>query len=249
MRGIAVKPRLVDIGIGDPVSILYIGNSFLSFNNGIGWHVSRLHGSTNPAKRLRSTSVSITGGGLAWHDVESYFRPNALGSYSFDDVNDVVFNGNGNLFDVALMMDCSQCPIHPDLKEAFHISARRHSDAVRRHGAKPAFLMSWAYEHRPEMTAQLAEAYAAAGNANDAFVIPAGLAFAASLAKRPDVRLHIDDRSHPSPAGTYLAACTVYAALFQRSPVGLKHAAGLDASTADFLQGVAQDTVERYCRR
>lgn len=76
-------------------SILYVGNSYLSFNNGIGWHVSSLHASTKPARRLRITSAVITGGGLAWHDVESYFRPNAVGSYSFDEANDIVLHDNG----------------------------------------------------------------------------------------------------------------------------------------------------------
>ena len=78
------QPKQTDIG-GEVGSILYVGNSFLSFNNGIGWHVSRLHASANPATRLRGTSVAITGGGLDWHDVESYFRPKAFGSYSFDE--------------------------------------------------------------------------------------------------------------------------------------------------------------------
>jgi hypothetical protein len=49
--------RLKQPGIGEEVrSILYVGNSFLSFNNGIGWRVSRLHASANPATRLRATS-------------------------------------------------------------------------------------------------------------------------------------------------------------------------------------------------
>ena len=246
MTELAVRPKLVDVGTEEVASVLYVGNSFLSFNNGIGWHVSRLHASANHARRLRGTSVSITGGGLDWHDVESYFRPNAVGSYSFDDGNNIVFNENIKLFDVAVMMDCSQCPVHPSLKAAFHSTAKRHSDTVRKHGAKPAFLMTWAYEDRPHMTAQLADAYATAGNDNDALVIPVGLAFAASLAKRPAVRLHMDDKSHPSLAGTYLAACTVYAALFRHSPSGLSHTAGLEAPTADHLQAIALATVERY---
>lgn len=249
MKEATVRPKLLDVGIEDVTSILYVGNSFLSFNNGIGWHVSRLHASADRGGRLRGTSASITGGGLDWHDVESYFRPNAIGSYSFDDANNVVFNDAGKLFDVTLMMDCSQCPIHPRLKAAFHASAKRHSDTVRRHGAKPAFLMTWAYEDRPEMTEQLAQAYTIAGNDNDAFVVPAGLAFAEALAKKPDVRLHMDDKRHPNVAGTYLAACTVYAALFRRSPVGLGHAASLDGPTAGFLQAIAFATVERYYGR
>ena len=82
------------------------------------------------------------------------------------------------------------------------------------------------------MTAALAEAYTQAANQNDAFVIPAGLAFARSLARRPELILHASDKRHPSLAGTYLAACTVYAALFKKSPEGLGYTAGLDAGTA-----------------
>jgi hypothetical protein len=58
-----MKPEQTDIG-EEVGSILYVGNSFLSFNNGIGWHVSRLHASANPVTRLRATSVAITGGAL-----------------------------------------------------------------------------------------------------------------------------------------------------------------------------------------
>jgi hypothetical protein len=245
---LAVRPKRTDVGVEDVASILYVGNSFLSFNNGIGWHVSRLHASTNPARRLRSTSAAITGGGLDWHDVDSYFRPNAIGAYSFDEANNVVFNRHDRLFDVVLMMDCSQCPIHPRLKAAFHASAAKSSEAVRRNGAKPAFLMTWAYEDRPEMTVQLAEAYTIAGNDNDALVIPVGLAFAESSSGRADIRLHMDDRSHPTLAGTYLAACTVYAGLFGRSPVGLPYDAGIGTDTANHLQEAAFAAVRRYYR-
>lgn len=242
------RPKRTDIG-EEVGSILYVGNSYLSFNNGIGWHVSRLHGSTDPARRLRATSVAITGGGLDWHDVDSYFRPKVIGSYSFDEANNVVFNDLERLFDVVLMMDCSQCPIHPQLRAAFRASAKRHSDTVRRHGATPAFLMTWAYQDRPLMTAELAEAYTSVGNDNDALVVPAGLAFAAALERKPDLRLLMDDKSHPTLAGTYLAACTVYAALFRRSPVGLVHIGDLDTATARFLQSMAFETVESYYRR
>ena len=41
----------------------------------------------DPANKLayRDTSVTISGSGFDWHDVESYFRPNAIGNYSFDE--------------------------------------------------------------------------------------------------------------------------------------------------------------------
>jgi hypothetical protein len=96
------------------------------------------------------------------------------------------------------------------------------------------------------MTAQLAEAYTVAGNDNDAFVIPAGLAFAGALAKRRDLNLYAADKRHPSLLGTYLAAATVFAALRQQSPVGNSYTAGIDPDTARFLQTVAWDTVQDY---
>src|SRR5437660_8227996 len=96
------------------------------------------------------------------------------------------------------------------------------------------------------MTAQLAEAYTVAGNANDALVIPSGLAFARARQKQPELNLYAPDKRHPSPAGTYLAACTTFAALTGRSPVGNPYRAGIDEPTAKFLQQVACDTVREY---
>jgi hypothetical protein len=46
--------------------------------------------------------------------------------------------------------------------------------------------------------------------------------------------------------GTYLAAATVYAALYRQTPVGNAYTAGIDADTARFLQTIAWDTVQDY---
>jgi hypothetical protein len=59
------------------------------------------------------------------------------------------------------------------------------------------------------------------------------------------------DGSHPSRAGTYLAAATVYAALYGRSPVGNNFDAfgEVDTKTRLFLQQVAWDTVKQFYGR
>jgi hypothetical protein len=242
------KPVVTSLGPDFPKSEIFIGNSFFYYNNGLPSHVSLLERAADPDHKqdYRATMVTIGGSGFDWHDVESYFRPNAIGSYSFDDHNNVVFNKRDKLFDAAVMMDCSQCPIHPRLKTVFTEFAKKDSDIVRAHGARPVFFMSWAYADKPEMTAQLAEAYTIAGNANDALVIPAGLAFARALSGQPELNLYAADKRHPSLAGTYLAACTVFAALTGRSPVGNSYLAGIDEPTAHFLQTVAWQTVQDY---
>ena len=240
------QPMLKDVGIDKPVSALYVGNSFFYYNNSLHGHVGQLITAGIPGFRHRASSVTISGSGFDWHDVDSYFRPNAMGAYSFDANNNVVFNKLDKLFDVAIMMDCSQCPLHPQLKGVFRDFAKKNADTVRKHGAKPVFFMSWAYQDVPSMTAELAEAYTQAGNDNSALVIPAGLAFARSIAQKPDLNLYVADKRHPSLAGTYLAACTTYAALFKTSPVDLKYTAGLDPAIAKHLQTVAWDTVQAY---
>jgi hypothetical protein len=169
---------VTELGGNAPASSLYVGNSFFYFNNGMGGHVSRLNATSKATKKLRSTDITLSGSSLQWHDVESYFRPNVVGAFSFDPRKSVVVNKLEKLFEVVVMMDCSQCPIHPALKTQFTEYARTDADIVRRHGGKPVLFMSWAYAGRPEMTAALAEAYTVAGNDNDALVIPAGLAFA-----------------------------------------------------------------------
>jgi hypothetical protein len=117
---------------------------------------------------------------------------------------------------------------------------------VVRYGARPVLFMSWAYKDKPEMTAQLAEQYTVAGNANDALVIPAGLAFARAIARRPELELYQPDKRHPSLAGTYLAACTAYASLYGKSPAGSTYSAGLPRELAEFLQATAWDAVREY---
>ncbi|MCW0233729.1 MAG: hypothetical protein OJJ21_09040 [Ferrovibrio sp.] len=244
------RPTVKDLGAAAPASVIFIGNSFFYYNNSMHGHVTRMVSEGMKGHKYRNSSVTISGSGLDWHDVESYFRPNGIGKYSFVGDNEVVFNPPADkLFEVAVMMDCSQCPVHPTLSKSFTEYTKKHSDTVRKHGGKPVFFMSWAYQDKPEMTAQLAEAYTVAGNANNALVIPAGLAFANSIRQKPDLNLYVADKRHPSLAGTYLAAATTYAALFGKSPVGLKYDAALGADTAAHLQKVAQDTVQQYLAR
>jgi len=239
------KPKRTDLGQA-PESVLWVGNSFFYYNNSMHNHFGRLVRSAGSGSRVLGTSVTIGGSGLDWHDMESLLRPGGLGRYSFVGDNEIRFNKPGRQYDTAIMMDCSQCPVHPQLQGAFHDTARKHSQTLAREGVRPVLFMSWAYKDKPEMTAQLAHQYTLAGNANDALVIPAGLAFARAIAKSADIELYVDDKRHPSLAGTYLAACTVYATLYRKSPVGLTYTAGLSRENARLLQTAAWEAVQEY---
>ena len=240
------RPTRAELAGDTPGAILWVGNSFFYYNNSMHNHVGNLVRGGDPKARPRATSVTISGSGMDWHDMESYFRPGGIGRYSFVGENEIVFNPPGRQFDTVIIADCSQCPIHPQLKPVFHEFAKKQARSVVAHGARPVLFMTWAYKDKPEMAAALAEQYTIAGNDNDALVIPAGLAFARAIAARPDLEFYQPDKRHPTLIGTYLAAATTYAALFRRSPVGNPYTAGIDAPTARFLQETALRTVEAY---
>jgi len=230
-----------------PKTALWVGNSFFYYNNSMHGHVGLLLAAARPNERgYRSTSATISGSGLNWQDLEAHFRPGGVGAYSFDRDNNVVFNTFEKPFDVVIMMDCSQCPIHPELSKLFYETTAKDSAIARSHGAEPVFFMSWAYADKPEMTEQLAAAYLKAGVTNRAKVIPAGYAFARSIAKRPDVQLYVADKRHPTLAGTYLAACTVLASVYDISPVANAYTAGLPPDVAAHLQAMAWETVQAF---
>jgi hypothetical protein len=241
-------PKVKSLG-APPKSVLLVGNSFFYFNDSMHRFVLGLLGAADAPLRAqtRMTSVTISGSGLNWHDIDAYLKPGSgMASYSFTADNKVVFNKFDKPFEAVIMNDCSQCPIHPQLKDAFHEFSKKHSQTTVKYGAKPILFMTWAYSDAPEMTAQLAEQYTIAGNANDALVIPAGLAFARSIAKNPALNLYNPDKRHPSLAGSYLGAATIYASLYGKSPAGLKYTGGLDEKTALFLQETAWEAVSLY---
>ena len=128
-------------------------------------------------------------------------------------------------------------------------------------GAQPAFFVTWAraagdpvyappnalFAIPAQMQDELTAAYASAAHGSSQSGRPlsllacAGEAFQRSLARYPQIVLQQSDRSHPTVAGTYLAACTFYVALTGQ-PVPSQSAvpAGLSAADAASLRDIAQ---------
>jgi len=82
-------PKIKHIGLEQPKTVLYVGNSFFYFNDSMHQYVSGLAKAADPKNKdqYRSTSITISGAGLNWHDVEAYFKPGGVGSYSFTEDN------------------------------------------------------------------------------------------------------------------------------------------------------------------
>lgn len=228
--------------------LLYVGNSFFYYNNSLHGHVNKLLSAALPKPArdgYRSSSVTISGGHLRWHDVGAYLD-SGIGDSDVNENNELVSNPAKEGFDAVLMMDCSRCPYDVATRPVFHEQVRAKSAVVRSKGARPLLFMSWAYSDMPEMIDTVAREYVRAGQENRLQVVPAGLAFKSSLERRPEIALHIADRRHPTLAGTYLAACVVLASVYGIDPVRNSYVAGLNRADAEFLQDVASKVVRDF---
>ena len=90
-------------------------------------------------------------------------------------------------------------------------------------------------------TEELAQAYRKVGTELGAEISPVGTAFAHVLVAHPEIELYDPDMTHPSLAGSYLAALCHFTAAYGESPLDIPFTAGLEAQTAAILQQAAHD--------
>jgi len=64
----------------------------------------------------------------------------------------------------------------------------------------------------------LRERYLEMGEMNEAVVSPVGAVWRHLRENNPDVQLYANDGSHPSPEGSYAAACAFFSVLFRENP-------------------------------
>jgi hypothetical protein len=212
-----------------PQKVLFVGNSFTYYNNSLHNHYRHFSNAENAGESYgRVRVMAISGSALPEHASGLQQRLAA------------------DNWDVVVLQGYSNGPITEGSAESFRESAREFAVDIRADGGEPVFFMTWAYTGKPEMTQQLDDAYTSMGKELDAMVVPVGRAFASALEKRPDLPLVVPDLKHPTLAGTYLAACTFYAALHGKTPVGGTYTAGINDEDARFLQQVAWDSWQEY---
>lgn len=78
---------------------------------------------------------------------------------------------------------------------------------------------------------------------NQAKVSPVGYVWHHIRDNYQDIELYQSDESHPSLAGSYAAACTFYATLFQKNPMDIQTNENLPADQADFIRRTAKELV------
>lgn len=92
------------------------------------------------------------------------------------------------------------------------------------------------------MQKRLNESYTLMAERSSGTLAPVGEAWAKVRAEHPQIPLYESDGVHPSPQGTYLAACVFYAVLMRKRLTGAE-SFGLDREEALLLKKAAEEIV------
>ena len=241
---IALDVNVTELKNKSPERVLYIGNSYLYYNDSLHNHVRRML-EEEYSKEIDTTNykmVTISGSRLPHHNIEYPLNHKNLGAEKpFELV--ILQGGSGEANTV-------------DERNDFSLEAKAMIKKIHEAGAEAALYMIHAYvkPHEntdPEMIKNIKKMYIDAANQNSVIVMPVGIAFENAYEKNPDIVLHKEyDGSHPSLLGTYLAACVVFSSITHKSPLQIKYDyfGKIAEDDKKFLQKVAKNTVEDFYR-
>jgi len=209
-----------------PLRILFLGNSYTYYNN--------LPGLVEGMARRPVDVVSVTRGGATLEGL--YIGVNAL---------EVLRSSRWDLVVIQEHSALGRSQFNGDVvvndPAAFFAWARIWDAEIRAQGARTVFLNTWARKGRGAQQAHLDWAYATIARELGAGLIPAGAAFQGVSG----IELFQPDGTHPSAAGSYLAACAAVEILTAGGCADAPAFAGLSPEMATSLQQAALAAVER----
>lgn len=217
-----------------PLRVLFIGNSYVFVNDLPGTFAALAKSGGHPVE----TGMAAEGGWTLYQHANSTQTLEQL---------------NSSHWDYVVLQEQSQIPSVEQYRvQKMFPAARLLVQQIQQAGARPVFFLTWAHRDGwPEeglsdyesMQLQINQGYMAIANESHSPVAPVGYAWLTAWLQNPQLSLWQLDGSHPSTAGTYLAACVFYAAIFIENPEGLAYRAHLPADTAKYLQTLAANTV------
>jgi hypothetical protein len=186
-----------------PLRVLFIGNSYTYFNNSPAMFAA-LAAAAAPGRQVETGMATVPGATL-------------LSTWEHSDARRIL---KSSKWDYVVLQDQSR------LGEALRDGRWAVNSAVllrrgvglfdadiRQVGAQTALTLTWARRDEPQQQADLDDAYGRVARELGAILVPAGPAWQRARRLMPDLELYTSDGSHPSPAGSYMLACVLVAAL------------------------------------
>lgn len=201
------------------IKMLFIGNSFTQRNN-----LPELLAQLAAARGLHIEHELISAGGASLR-----------GHWNAGKAAQAIESGG---HDYVVLQEQSTLPVKNAKRMAENV--RLFDELIKRAGAKTVLYMTWARQNTPEAQQAITAAYNTLGNELGAIVVPVGTVWQKFLSSHDSPTLYDRDGSHPTLAGSYLAACVFVVALLKQNPVGIaSRLADLDEHNIAVLQATA----------
>jgi hypothetical protein len=212
-------------GLGAGARVLFIGNS-LTQGNDVPGMVRDLSAAAGLGWQVEAQLLS--GAGLQDH-WERGIAPSRI--------------RNGNWDAVVLQQGPSSLPeSRADLRQwtgEFDL-------LVRQAGGRSALYMVWPEHARFAWFDRVRDSYALAARDVDGWFLPAGESWRAAWEEEPELQLYGGDGFHPTVAGSWAAALTIFCGLSGLAPDDLPAPSALDPTMAERLREAAAEAIERY---
>lgn len=197
-----------------PKRILFVGNSYLYYNDSVHNHVERMLIEYYGDEDIITKSSTIGGSRLHNHNIDHLLDYNNL---QLDEQIDLI-----------IMQGGSKEVITAELRETLTNTAISFSKKAHAKGVETALFMTHAYldidpRYEPNLIKKIQLAYYEAGKKSGSSVIPVGIAYEMAYEERPDINLHHPDGTHPSLLGTMLSSYVVFVEITGASPEGLNY--------------------------
>lgn len=179
------------------VEILFVGNSFTQRNDLPGLLASL---AAERKVRLRYKLISRGGASLRTH-----WNAGAA-------AKEIA----ANQYDYVVLQEQSMLPVKNADRMA--VNVRLFNEVIRQAGSRTVLYLTWARQHAPESQPLITAAYQSLGKELGAIVVPVGVVWQKYRAQHARPPLYDRDQSHPSLAGSYLAACVFLATLLEIDP-------------------------------
>lgn len=224
-----------------PIKVLFIGNSYVFFNNmpqictGIaasmgdvlitdqstvgGYSLQQHLADTNTIRKIKEGVPDYNTHERGSWDYVVLQERSQLPSYTIREVERQVFP-------YAHALDSTIHQYNPQAKTVFYVTwGRKNGDKFRCRTWQPVCTYQG-------MDSLLALRYKMMAEKENAMLAPVSAVWKYLRENSPAIELYNADESHPSEAGSYVAACSFYTVLFKKDPMRIQFDYKLDPLTA-----------------
>ena len=222
-------------------SVLFIGNSYTYYNDM----------PTSIFKRIAESAgyeVDVTAITKGSHKLSQFADP----TDEYGAKVEKALTGTEK-YDFVILQEQSILPAGENALN-FYAAVRNLTERIRETGANPVLYSTWGRKEGSDtlethgwtnesMTWKLAAGYQAIGDELGIPVAHVGLAFYDVYTNQSSIELYNADMSHPSYAGSYLAASTLFAKIFNANPMTVSFNGDLSVTNANILREAARKAV------